>query len=187
MGNIDHFAAGAIHNPEITILGTTAPIYGQHQTKRLYNAEHAWQRQNPVAGQTIGIQAARDLVGEIVNHPSSDNFDGIEDVRANYRRYHVQQLPGIRRLTGMRALSNAAGHIIFDQKSPLTVGTVTHEATHLILPHHIEHEGQEIPGVGHGWGMARSHAYIAAKVLGNNVGKDLAEHYKTYGVDYGVN
>lgn len=185
MGNLDHFAAGAGHNPEITVLGATAPVYSPPQTQRLYNAEHEWQRRNSVAGQSISIHGARDLIEEVIHHPSSDNFDGIDDVRANYRRYHVQKLPGIKRLTGMEAISNAAGHIIFNHKSPLTVGTVTHEATHLILPHFIVHEGEEIPGAGHGWAMARSHAFVAAKVLGLDVGKQLVEHYKKHGVDYG--
>lgn len=179
--NREHFDAGINH--DLSLLGATGHVHAAgNQVSPLYIAEHAWQRNNAAAGQTISLGGARDLHEEVLFHPSMDSIPGIEDSRAAFKAGRIHQIPLLHRLTGMRAITNRAGSTLYDRTQPLRVGTVTHEAVHAALANATP-EGAPI--VGHGWGFARAHAYGAHHVLGGDAGEALANEYARQKVNFG--
>ncbi|CAB4124061.1 hypothetical protein UFOVP45_132 [uncultured Caudovirales phage] len=173
MGLLDHFHAD--HEPanpaEATFLGKTAPLRSGDQTNGLYKAERLW-RSASRGGKSIGIGAARDLIGEIVHSKQAENFPGIEKVREAYKPENIQLMR--RDEIGGIAATHKSGLMRFSPTG-LTLGAVTHEASHLL------HQGQ----FGHDWPMARAHGYLAHHFIGTEDAKALGEAYARGGIDLG--
>ena len=155
------------------------------QTHRLYDSEYLWAHNHAPAGQTISEQGAKDMLGEIMNHSSLDEFPDIRHIRNSWSPgTHVTFDPYEQ---GM-AETTSAGTINFNPLHKLRVGTVTHEAAHLanVLGHQfIDNEGNFGQGFAHEWPFAATHLHIVHNLMG---GKDasipLKNAYRMFGVQW---
>jgi len=150
------------------MLGKSGTLHPTDQTKPLYNAEIKWRENNPEAGKTISLGAARDKIGEIIHSPTSDHFPGIEKVRAEYNPRNVKSVsPTSKTLPhGLMAGTDARGKV-YVRNHALKLGVVTHEAAHLanLYGEQYTHQGLNEPkgedsgkaGYAHQWAFARSH------------------------------
>lgn len=187
--SIEHFiqGAGADH---IHLLGESAPL-GRNQAKPLYKAERQWRQSGPDGGgKTISTRAARDLVGEAINHPGMDEVPGIAGLRAGYdpkrdvrfaRSVSTKDAEG--NLTPVGGLVNSATGgmaLKVNPENQVRLGAVTHEAAHKILL-----SDKQFAGTDHNWPMARLHVHIARQLLGGKHAYALKNYYEGQGVNFG--
>lgn len=190
---LEHFAAGA--GEAVHMLGRTKLVGLTSQRNELYQAETKWRGDREGAGKTISTQGARDLVGETIFHPAMDELPGIENLRASFNaKKQVKffsdawaaahpQLP-----EDAHGFTTSAGLIglrrIGDENNVTQMGTVTHEASHLLGRQFMVDNNLWKPAP-HSWPMARLHVHVARQVLGNKHAAELRHYYQSHGVDYG--
>jgi hypothetical protein len=165
----------------------------EEHLRRLYKAERLWRETNPEAAKTISMGGARDLVGEIINHPDNDDYYGIHDLRKSLNKRTVREytprLHGrINPTTGEREewpdtmhAGMAANGVLVVRPERLNVGTVTHEATHMLerLGRQLRPEGLK---EGHDTEFAVNHALNVQSILGRTPAERLVTMYQAQGV-----
>lgn len=146
-------------------------------------AERVWRETDPNAGKLISLSGARDLTEEIVNHPMHDSIPGIADLRAQFSRRRNVQLYNPRKVDmpeNLRAGMDREG-ILHLRPEKLDVGTVTHEASHL-----VEHLGRQFHNIpveeGHNAVFARTHARSVFGAVSPESGRNLIAAYQQHGV-----
>ena len=188
-------------------------VPGPSQANRLYAAEGALAPFSRL-GKWISPSSAKELVEESVFHPAMDEIPGIDKVRQEFHpdnvsfdrtfpderisgatthKGHVHLVPiSPQLLEGLTSkhpkiaktfgtntdLSKAMGNI--------GTGTVTHEATHLILNglgNDLRKQGGH--GIGHDWPMARTHVHLIRHLLSNRHADALKDFYTKRGVNFG--
>lgn len=201
--SIEHFAEGL--GPEhIHLLGVSKPGGGNEQASRLYTAEYGdgarngWTYTDDNASKSISLSGARDLVGEAVFHPAMDEIPGIEGIRKSYdpkKDVVLRKKLWVRNAQGKKDFEVGGwvtdprdpgrGGVIqisssMNKTDPLTVGGITHEASHKLLLN-----DKQFFNEGHSWPMARLHIHMARQLLGNDSADALRAHYEKHGVDFG--
>lgn len=145
----------------------------------LYKAESEWRASDPHAGKLISLSGARDLTEEVVNHPMHNNVPGIEDLRAQFsarkgvRAYNPRKVDMPEHL---HAGMDTEGILHF-RRDRLNVGTVTHEASHLV--ERLGRQFLKVPEVeGHNAVFARTHARSAFGIVAPESGRNLIAAYR---------
>lgn len=154
-------------------------------------AEKLWRDSNPEAGKSISVQGARDLVGETLHHRVMNEIPGIEQVRAEFDPekigLHVKggdiHLP-----KGIVGATAEDGQMAFHPEH-LTVGTVTHEASHLM--HRLGHQFDGLglnekgeAGFRHQWPFSATHIVAAHNQVSRPAARELGKLYDFFGVRY---
>ena len=145
----------------------------------LYKAESEWRASDPNAGKLISLSGARDLTEEVVNHPMHDNVPGIEDLRAQF-----SARKGVRAYTPRKVDMPEHLHagmdtegILHFRRDRLNVGTVTHEASHLV--ERLGRQFHNVPVVeGHNARFALTHARSAFGAVAPESGRNLIAAYQ---------
>jgi hypothetical protein len=149
----------------------------------LYKAESAWRASDPNASKLISLSGARDLTEEVVNHPMHDSVPGIGDLRARFSARKGVKLYNSRRVDmpeHLHAGMDTEGILHF-RRDRLNVGTVTHEASHLV--ERLGRQFLNVPEVeGHNAVFARTHARSAFGAVSPESGRNLIAAYQQHGV-----
>ena len=149
----------------------------------LYRAESEWRAFDPHASKLISLSGARDLSEEIVNHTMHDNVPGIEDLRASFSARKGVRAFNPRKVDmpeHLHAGMDTEGILHF-RRDRLNVGTVTHEASHLV--ERLGRQFLNVPEVeGHNAVFARTHARSAFGAVAPESGRNLIAAYKQHGV-----
>jgi hypothetical protein len=141
----------------------------------VYGAELALQADHPNSfGKEIKPHQARRLSKHILNHPALDDIPGIDKARKSIATKISVRTGIIDRLApGMAAATNFHGTTLYSKKSPITVGTVSHETAHKILVH-----GN--PEAKHGPEFTALHEHIMTHVFNDRRGK-TRKYYNEFG------
>jgi hypothetical protein len=146
-------------------------------------AERIWRETDAHAGKLISLSGARDLTEEIVNHPMHDSVPGIEDLRAQFSPKKGVKLLNPRRVDmpdNLRAGMDTEGILHF-RKDRLNVGTVTHEASHLV--ERLGRQFHNVPEVeGHNARFTLTHARSVFGAVSPESGRNLIAAYQANGV-----
>jgi hypothetical protein len=177
---------------EFTLFTNTGRISPVDQTSRLYKAEQLWRQTNPDAGKSISVEGARDLIGETLHHRVMNDIPGIEQVRAEFDpdKIGIHVAGGRVRLgKGLIAGTSEEGHVVFKKDLPITVGAVTHEASHLL--HRLGHQFDSVglnekgeAGFRHQWPFSSTHIVAAHNQVSRSSARELGAIYDAYGVRY---
>lgn len=196
MSRRGEFEAGL---PQASGFGMSGALPRSSQRQRVYRAEAAWKRGDAFGGQSISLQGARDLIGEILSHSSMDDLPGIREVRQRFDPSQIgfhplspssglpmvgrQWRPGIMGLT-----DSATGHVGLrpmdfedfegNPVQELFLGTASHEASHLV------NSGQWLQNgvrVDHQWPYAAAHLQ-AIRNLDRSSARSLGRVYDASGV-----
>lgn len=146
-------------------------------------AERIWRETDPNAGKLISLSGARDLTEEIVNHPMHDNIPGIQDLRAQFSRKKNVRMFNPRKVDmpdNLRAGMDTEGVLHF-RPEKLNVGTVTHEASHLV--ERLGRQFYNVPEVeGHNARFTLTHARSVFGAVSPESGRNLIAAYQANGV-----
>lgn len=141
----------------------------------VYGAELALQADHPdTLGKEIKPHEARRLSKHILNHPALDDIPGIDKARKSIGTKISVRTGLIDKLApGMAAATNFRGNTLYSKKTPITVGTVSHETAHKILAH-----GN--PEAGHGPEFTALHEHILTHVFNDRRG-NTRKYYNEFG------
>jgi hypothetical protein len=206
--SLEHFAAGAGNAVHVVRfmnavgpVPTTEALMGQGgvnsggQAKLLYKAENAWRESNEKRNSSMGIQGARDFIGEAFNHPGLDDVPGIDNLRKTFdankdvkfkRGLTSKNLDGT--TSKIRGAVLHSGEMLLKlapEANTVPMATALHEATHRA----ILAAGQfgDVPGLkmNHEWPHARLHVAMVRNMLGTMHARLLKEYYEDHGVNFG--
>jgi hypothetical protein len=159
------------------------------QTNKLYKAEREWRETDPEASRKVGIREARQIATQVIYNPAHDTVPGIDELRENFKARGVQYhhpitglITGKRLPKNFHAGTSPDSNELFLRRGKVNVGTVTHEASHL-----VERLGRQFSGINpvttaHDPVFARTHFESVRGVVGHESALGLAESYKLNGI-----